>query len=149
MKVHHQRLRKGATMAIFGKSVSFLWVLILVLSSANNSMVSADLVVIQATNRLDNGSLDLTVACPNIENKSYLLHPGQYHQWINNADSSPSGGPFFKCSFEWKGASHIFNMYNPSRDFDCEECHWYIKETGPCRVYDRPNKPTICSNWDS
>jgi len=147
MNVLHQKLRKGATMAISIKSVSFLWVLILILSSAHNSGVSAQL-IIQVTNRLDNGSLDLTVACPNVESKSYLLHGGESHQWLNNAASTQSGGPPFSCSFQWKGASHMFNMYDPSRDFDSDELHWYIKETGPCRLYNRPKQPTICSNWE-
>ncbi|ESW11862.1 hypothetical protein PHAVU_008G065000 [Phaseolus vulgaris] len=116
-------------MTIVGKGVSFLWVLILIVLSANNSRVLGQL-IIEVTNALDNGSLDLTVACPNIDGKSYLLHPGGFHEWINT------------------GASHMFNMYVPSRDNDCEECHWFAKETGPCRVYNRPNKPTICSKWD-
>ncbi|KAK7374255.1 hypothetical protein VNO80_07683 [Phaseolus coccineus] len=147
MNIVYQRLRKGATMGIFGKSTSFLWALILIVSSTNNSRVFGQL-IIEVTNALDNGSLDLTVACPNIDGKSYLLHPGGFHEWINNGAVTESGGPPFLCSFQWKGASHMFNMYVPSRDNDCEECHWYAKETGPCRVYNRPNKPTICSNWD-
>ncbi|KAL9315019.1 hypothetical protein ACSQ67_016020 [Phaseolus vulgaris] len=60
-------------MTIVGKGVSFLWVLILIVLSSNNSRVFGQL-IIEVTNALDNGSLDLdlTVACPNIDGKSYL-----------------------------------------------------------------------------
>jgi len=111
---------------------------------SNNSRVLGQ-VIIQVTNSLDNGSLDLTVTCPNIEPKSYLLHPGGYHQWFPGATTQ---SPFL-CSFQWKGASHMFNIYDPTtRDKDCEECHWYVKETGPCRLCNLPNTPRICSKWN-
>ncbi|RDX68503.1 hypothetical protein CR513_52501, partial [Mucuna pruriens] len=31
-------------------------------------------------------------------------------------------------------ASHSFNMFDPVRDYDCQQCHSYIKLTAPCRL---------------
>lgn len=69
-------------MTIFFKSVSF----------GNNSRVLGQL-IIKVANALDNGSFDLTISCPNIDHKCYLLHPGGFLEWINN-------GGFLVGSFE-------------------------------------------------
>ncbi|CAJ1819202.1 unnamed protein product [Sphenostylis stenocarpa] len=80
--------RSSARMGMFGKSASSLtltlklWVVVVLVSCAKNGRVVGQL-IIEVTNTLDNGSLDLTVSCPNIDPASYLLRPGAFHQWIN------------------------------------------------------------------
>ncbi|XP_020219719.1 S-protein homolog 5 [Cajanus cajan] len=109
--------------------------------------VTVDRLLIVVTNSLD-GNLDLTVSCNNVEAAHRLIKPGQYFEWIYTGYVSPSKPPFL-CSFQWKGASQSFNMYYPFYDNDCEECHWYIHQTGPCRVYfgDEGQRSLRCSKW--
>ncbi|TKY65453.1 Plant self-incompatibility S1 [Spatholobus suberectus] len=134
-------------MSLFARSVFILWVLMLFLSSANNvTAVTVNQLLIEVTNSLD-GNLDLTVSCNNIDPAHHLLRPGTYHEWIYSGDISSSKPPFF-CSFQWQGASHSFNMYVPIWDFDCEECHWYIKQSGPCRWYYGTTRSYRCSKWN-
>lgn len=135
-------------MSFFTRSVSILWVLILFLSPTSNAVVVYQIIVV-ATNTLDNGSLNLTIYCPYFYPK--LLHPyihlrpGDQHLFGYSGDITPTLRPFL-CFFAWEGAAHTFNMYDPTRDSDCEECNWHIGEKGPCR-FRFPNREFACYNW--
>ncbi|KAL9315015.1 hypothetical protein ACSQ67_016016 [Phaseolus vulgaris] len=134
-------------MTIVGKGVSFLWVLILIVLSSNNSRVFGQL-IIEVTNALDNGSLDLTVACPNIDGKSYLRI------------SVVSMNGLISVLLLNREAHHSFVHFSGKEHLTCLTCTFLLetmiaksviglpKRPGPCGVYNRPNKPTICSKWD-
>ncbi|KAK7394772.1 hypothetical protein VNO78_15311 [Psophocarpus tetragonolobus] len=131
-------------MCVSGKSVCILYVIVTYMLWANNAVV-VDELLIQVTNTLDNGSLNLSVTCPKIASASHLILPGKYYQWLFSGDITPANQPFL-CTFQWPGASHSFNMYDPSRDSDCQECNWRIAEKGPCRLR-FPSKSLTCYNW--
>lgn len=137
-------------MSFFTTSVSILsllWVFILFLSPTSNAVVVYQIIVV-ATNTLDNGSLNLTISCPYFDptKPPYIhLRPGYQYEWIYSGDITPTHRPLL-CFFAWEGAAHTFNMYDPTRDSDCEECNWHIGEKGPCR-FRFPNREFACYNW--
>jgi len=49
------------------------------------------------------------------------------------------------CRFTWVGVSHHFDIYDEYRDY-CDECVWYILDTGPCNIYPRFTK---CYMWNN
>jgi len=52
----------------------------------------------------------------------------------------------FHCSFEWKGASQKFVIYDARRDFHvCDLCSWIVREKGPCIVFENLQ----CFDWNS
>ncbi|TKY65452.1 Plant self-incompatibility S1 [Spatholobus suberectus] len=122
-------------MSLFARSVSILWALMLFWLSRNNAVAATTVnqLHILVTNSLY-GNLNLTVSCNNIDPAHHFLRPVTYHEWIYSGDISRSK-PQFLCSFQWQGASHSFNMYDPISELDCKKCHWYIKQDGPCRWY--------------
>ena len=119
--IEEKGLTKGATMSLFTRSVSILWVLMFFVSSANNNIAMALTVV--AKNSLD-GNLDLTISCPSINPQVFLLRPCTNHEWVYSGQNISLAKPPFLCYFQWQNASHSFNMYHPILNYDCNELHW-------------------------
>ncbi|TKY65450.1 Plant self-incompatibility S1 [Spatholobus suberectus] len=124
-------------MSLFARSVSTLWVLMLLLSSANNAMA-----VVRVTNSLD-GNLDLTIYCNNIDPLPHRIRPGTSYELNYSGGSQPGKPPFF-CFFQWQGAFHSFDMCVPRQGGGCQQCNWLIKQAGPCRY---EGTHYICASW--
>jgi hypothetical protein len=52
------------------------------------------------------------------------------------------------CSFSWINGNHKFDIYVQKRDEnECDpECHWLIKESGPCKL--KAGGAVECFHWD-
>ncbi|KAK7374278.1 hypothetical protein VNO80_07706 [Phaseolus coccineus] len=123
-------------MSSWGRSVSSLWVLMLLLLSAKNGMT-----VVKVTNCLD---LDLTIYCSNLGPMLHLIHPGSFYELNNSSGSTYGKSPFF-CFFQWEDAFNNFDMCVPSEGGGCKQCNWFISQHGPCR-YEGANR--ICGRWN-
>ncbi|KAL2330306.1 hypothetical protein Fmac_017887 [Flemingia macrophylla] len=131
-----------------GRSVTMVRVFMFLLLPAKKAMVVNQLHIV-VRNGLE-GNFDLTVSCNNIEPAHRLIHPDLVFEWIYTGGVSPNKPPFL-CSFQWKGGPfHSFNLFDPLWEFDCyPTCHWYIKQTGPCRWYYGGNRSAyFCSKWN-
>ncbi|KAG5092622.1 hypothetical protein JHK82_051400 [Glycine max] len=130
-------------MSLFARSVSTLLVLILLLSTLNNTM--AEKALIGVTNNL--GSRNLTVSCK-IDNHPHLLGPTDYYEWKFSPEYNDEFGTeplFSNCSFQWEGAHHSFDLYVLVRDGDCNNCSWHIKLDAACRY--TGNLRFACYQW--
>ncbi|TKY65448.1 Plant self-incompatibility S1 [Spatholobus suberectus] len=133
-------------MSLFARSVFILWVLMAVLSLANNAMAANSNVVITATNSLD-GNLELNVQCPNFDPEQHTLAPATSYEWIYSGGVPSRKSPFF-CFFRWQGASHSFDMCTPNKDTGCQQVTWYIKQNGPCRYFGHGAGNYNCFKWN-
>ncbi|KOM27957.1 hypothetical protein LR48_Vigan470s001000 [Vigna angularis] len=127
-----------------GRSVSVVWVVVLVLSMVKNGM--GEEVVVRATNSLEGnsfeGNLDLDIQCNIDRGPPITVKHGAYHQWKYSFDKE------FECFFRWLGVSsgyHSFDMFVKSRDEGSNPCSWFIKQDGPCRF--APNGTSLCFHW--
>ncbi|KAL9315014.1 hypothetical protein ACSQ67_016015 [Phaseolus vulgaris] len=127
---------KSGRMSSWGRSVSSLWVLMLLLLSAKNGMA-----VVKVTNSLD---LDVTIYCSNLGPELHRIHPGSFYE-LNYSGGIAHGKSPFSCFFQWEGAFNNFDMCVPSEGGGCKQCNWFITEEGPCR-YEGANR--ICGRWN-
>ncbi|KAL2330713.1 hypothetical protein Fmac_018294 [Flemingia macrophylla] len=120
-------------MSSFTRNVLMPLVLVGVFSSASNASQSfVNDLLVEVTNSLD-GNLNLTIVCQNFRPGRFNIQPGKIQQWLYSGPISPVFP--LNCNFRWPGASHYSNLYNPNLDSDCELCHWYIHQNGPCRKH--------------
>ncbi|KOM37160.1 hypothetical protein LR48_Vigan03g054100 [Vigna angularis] len=120
------------------RSVSLLWVLMMLLLSANNAMG-----LVKVTNSLG-GDLDLTMYCSSFGPTLHLIRPGNFSE-LNYSGSMPSGKSPFFCFFQWRGGFQSFDMCVAGEGGGCKQCNWFIGQYEPCR-YEGANK--ICAKWN-
>ncbi|KAE9598026.1 putative plant self-incompatibility S1 [Lupinus albus] len=97
-------------------------------------------------NGLDNGAL-LTFHCKS-ENKDDFgiktLKSGEEFKF----QFRPSffTVTIFRCRFSWLEESHLFDIYDYSRDdLNCHDCYWSIMSDCPCRFDDDSHFYDICT----
>jgi len=131
--------RRWKKMSSSGRSVSMVWVFMLILSMVKNGM--GEKVVVRATNSLGE-NVNLDIECTVDEGPPITLIPGTSHQWNYFFDKE------FICFFQWFGAQssgyHSFDMFVKSRD-KASNLSWFIKPDGPCRV--APDGSSLCFRW--
>ncbi|KAE9612728.1 putative plant self-incompatibility S1 [Lupinus albus] len=78
---------------------------------------------------------------------AHMLLPGENHRF--KFYQSPLLTYIWSCKFEWKGASHMYNIYDSRRD-ECYHynCYWLIKEEGPCQIVNDYNNTPVCFSWN-
>lgn len=62
----------------------------------------------------------------------------------------PFGNTFFRCTMEWPGASHTFEIYNQKTAKYAQNC-WAVKRSGPCLCDCKKPECAFnddCYNWD-
>lgn len=137
-RLFHVFIKVQQTMSLCARSLSKLWVLILLLLWAKNAMA-----VVTVTNALY-GNFDLTIKCSNIDPKAHTLRVGESRE-LNYSGSGQSGPKPLFCFFQWGGGpSRPFDLCVPARSGGCLQCSWIIKQGGPCR-YEGARQ--VCSNW--
>jgi len=136
-----QRRLVEVAMSLYQKSVLFLFVLAVI---RWNTSVFGETVLI--TNTL-NGKEALNLHCKS-KNNDLGLHVVNFNETFDwKFKPSAFADTLFFCSFQWGNTSLVhYDAYVEDRDQGiCKECHWYVKEDGPCRL---ESNHLSCYKWN-
>lgn len=124
-------------MSLFVRSILLLSML---------TLVWAKHVKVSITNSLE-GKEVLNIHCKSKDDDlgRHVLHINQTFHW--SFGTHIFWKTLFFCSFQWgNGPLLYYDAYIQIRDFEiCDDCHWYIHKTGPCRYESCVHK---CYKWN-
>ncbi|GMI81000.1 hypothetical protein like AT1G04645 [Hibiscus trionum] len=111
-----------------------------------------DCIVVRIKNDIGQGN-KLTVHCQSGDDnlgKHVIPFGGEWDfTFSNNWRPWPWGSTtLFHCGFSWQREFKRFDIYNATRDFDCEDCQWSITPDGPCGDMLTPYVYSLCYPWD-
>nr|POE46326.1 hypothetical protein CFP56_57205 [Quercus suber] len=98
-----------------------------ILTTASLCTLAAEAAKIDIYNEVGKG-LTITARCKSIAG-SLGAHEIAYGVGVYEIISEN----LVSCTFQWVGASHSFDIYDPKRDrIRCRYCVWLIRPGGPC-----------------
>ncbi|XP_045817230.1 S-protein homolog 2-like [Trifolium pratense] len=111
-----------------------------------SSTIDVPRVFVHITNDLPSLQLRLHCKDKNRDLGEQLLSVGQ--SFVFDFKPNFFGVSLYFCSFSYVGGFHYFDIYDEHRDKDnCKhECHWKIKNGGPCKEVSPTEEE--CFQWN-